>query len=277
MQPEDHAFLYELEENFWWFAGMREITAALLDPICPKTEARSILDAGCGTGGMMSWLQRYAGNGQVAGVDLSPTAVDFCRLSGHVTAVQASVTDLPFSDSSFDLVTSFDVLVQLPGETSADRAIDEIRRVLKPQGIAFVRVAAYEWMKSSHDTALQTQHRYSLDELIGKMKHAGFDVLRTTHANCLLLPLAVFRRLILKRIGLASGSDVKPLPSTLRWLNSALTATLRTEALWLRRPTARLGFGLSAICIAQKPSRPYSSNSQTARDTARSSSALSQG
>jgi ubiquinone/menaquinone biosynthesis C-methylase UbiE len=275
MQPEDHAYLYQLEEDFWWFAGMREITAALLDPVCPTTRDRSILDAGCGTGGMMSWLKRYAGNGRVAGVDLSPTAVGFCRLGGHTTVAQASVTDLPFSDSTFDLVTSFDVLVQLPGETSADRAIDEIKRVLKPEGVAFVRVAAYEWMRSSHDSALHTQHRYLLEELAGKMKRAGFDVLRSTHANGLLMPLAVFRRLVLKRIGLASGSDVKPLPSALRWLNSALTATLRTEARWLRRPSATLSFGLSAICVAQKPSRPHASNSQTARDTARSSSDLS--
>ncbi len=255
MQPEDYAYLSELEDDFWWFAGMREITAALLDPFCPTTRDRSILDAGCGTGGMMSWLKRYAGSGRVAGVDLSSTAVGFCRLGGHTAVAQASVTDLPFADATFDLVTSFDVLAQLPGAASADRAMDEIQRVLRPEGIAFVRVAAYEWMRSSHDSALDTQHRYLLAELVGKMKRAGFDVLRSTHANTLLMPLAVFRRLVLKRIGLASGSDVKPLPSSLRWLNSAMTGTLRTEARWLRRPAAKLGFGLSAICVAQKPAR----------------------
>jgi ubiquinone/menaquinone biosynthesis C-methylase UbiE len=271
MEPEDHAYLYELEQDFWWFAGMREITAALLDPVCPTTKERSILDAGCGTGGMMAWLERYAGNGRVAGVDLSPTAVSFCRMGGHTASAQASVTHLPFPDSTFDLVTSFDVLVQLPGEANADRAIEEIHRVLKPGGIAFVRVAAYEWMRSSHDSALHTQHRYRLEELVGKMKRAGFDVLRSTHANTLLMPLAAFRRLVLKRIGVASGSDVKPLPPSLRWLNSALTATLRNEARWLRRPTAKLSFGLSAICVAQKPA----SNSRIARDTASNSSASS--
>ena len=42
--------------------GMREITRTLLDPVCPPTGDRLTLDAGCGTGGMMSWLKRYAGN-----------------------------------------------------------------------------------------------------------------------------------------------------------------------------------------------------------------------
>jgi ubiquinone/menaquinone biosynthesis C-methylase UbiE len=274
MQPADHAYLYELEDSFWWFAGMREITAALLDPVTPFPTDRAILDAGCGTGGMMSWLARYAGRGCVAGIDLSPAALDFCRLSGHTTVAQASVTSLPFPDSTFDLVTSFDVLVQLPGSGSDDVALGEIRRVLKPGGITFIRVAAYEWMKSSHDTALDTQHRYSLAEIIGKVKHAGFDILRATHANSLLMPVAIFQRQVLKRIGLASGSDVKPMPAPLRWLNPALTAALRAEARWLTRPQTRLHFGLSAICVAQKPLTVHGSNSQIARDTARNSSTL---
>ena len=239
---------------------MREITAALLDPVCPPTRNRSILDAGCGTGGMVTWLKRYAGNGRVAGVDLSPTAVAFCRLGGHTTVAQASMTDLPFPDSSLDLITSFDALGELPDEASADRAINEMQRVLKPEGIAFVRVAAYEWIRSSHDSAQHTQHRYLRGELAGKMRRAGFDVLRSTHANGLLMPLAIFQRLILKRAGLASGSDVKPLPPSLGWLNSALSATLRSEAHWLRRPSATLRFGLSVICVAQKPSRSHSSS-----------------
>jgi ubiquinone/menaquinone biosynthesis C-methylase UbiE len=274
MQPADHAYLYELENNFWWFAGMREITSALLDPFFSFAKDRVILDAGCGTGGMMSWLARYAGNGHVVGVDLSPAALGFCRLGGHETVAQASVTSLPFSDSAFDLVTSFDVLVQLPGTGFDDLALCEIRRVLKPGGITIVRVAAYEWMKSSHDTALDTQHRYSLDELIDKVEQAGLVVLRATYANSLLLPVAMFQRLVLKRIGLASGSDVKPLPAFLHWLNPILTMLLRTEALWLTRPQARFGFGLSAICVAQNPREVQHSTSQIARDTASSSSTL---
>lgn len=254
MKPADHAYLYELEQSFWWFAGMREIIAALLDPVCPVATDRTILDAGCGTGGMIPWLARYAGNGHVTGIDLSPAALGFCHLAGHETVAQASVTSLPFSNSTFDLVTSFDVLVQLAGPGSDDLALREIRRVLKPGGITIVRVAAYEWIKSSHDTALDTQHRYLLEELIGKVEHAGFSVLRATYANSLLMPVAMFRRLVLKRIGLASGSDVKPLAVLLRWLNPILTAALRTEARWLTRPQTRLRFGLSAICVAQKPS-----------------------
>ncbi len=252
MQPEDFAYLYELESDFWWFVGMREITAALLDPICPPGIDRQILDDGAGAGGNIAWLKRYAGKGQVAGIDVTSEALKFCRKQGHQLLVQASATNLPFRESNFDLVSSFDVLVQLPEEGSDKFAISEIFRVLRPGGIAFVRGAAYEWLKSDHDAALATYHRYSLEELAEKMKDAGFEILRTTYANSLLLPVALVRRLLLKRIGLARGSDVKPMPSGLRWLNAPLTAALRAEAAWLKRRTG-LPFGLSAICVARKP------------------------
>lgn len=136
MQTEDYAHLYALEEDFWWFTGMREITAALLDPVCPPAPGknRSILDAGCGTGGNLTWLERYAGSGPVVGIDLISDALQFCRARAHPRLTQASVTDLPFADANFDLLTSFDVLVQLPGARSDERAMREMYRVLRPGG-----------------------------------------------------------------------------------------------------------------------------------------------
>jgi len=255
MQTEDYEYLYQLEENFWWFAGMREITGVLLDPLLPPRD-RVILDAGCGTGGNLEWLARYSGNGCIVGIDLIPTALEFCRERGSQRLARGSATDLPFADEAFDLVTSFDVLVQIPGRGADERAMREMFRVLKPGGVAFVRGAAFEWMKSGHDLALGTQRRYTLDELWEKLTRAGFEVLRETYANSLLFPIAAVRRLALKRLGLAgSGSDVKPLPQNLQWLNRVLTNALRWEAKRLRDPKAKLTVGLSAICIVRKPDR----------------------
>jgi SAM-dependent methyltransferase len=245
--------MYALEESLWWFVGMREVTRSLLDPVCPQGQVRDVLDAGCGTGGMLRWLERYAGGGNVAGVDLSADALAFCRGRGLRDVAGASVTALPFAGSTFDLVTSFDVLVQLRGESSDELAMREMFRVLRPGGVAFVRVAAYEWMRSGHDEALGTQRRYTLALLVGRMERAGFRVRRATYANALLLPAAALRRLVLKRLGLADGgSDVKPLPSGFEWLNSALAAALKAEASLLKRPGANLPAGLSAICVAEK-------------------------
>jgi SAM-dependent methyltransferase len=256
MRADDYADLYALEADLWWFVGMRAITAAVLDPICALGSDRVVLDAGCGTGANLAWLARYAAGGRVVGIDVASPALHFCRERRHPDLVQASVTHLPFDDHAFDLLTSFDVLGQLPDASADQQAMREIHRVLRPGGVAFIRVAAYEWMRSDHDGALATHRRYSLREVTGKIERAGLRVVRETYANSVLLPVAAVRRILLKRMGLAArGSDVKPLPPALRWLNRALAAALRAEARLLRHPHAALGVGLSAICVAEKPLR----------------------
>lgn len=256
MQAEDYNYLYELEDHFWWFAGMRTIAGVLLDQYCEADCNRRILDAGCGTGSNLLWLQRYAGDGKIYGIDLSFEALQMSRQRGPKRLAQASVTHLPFDDSSFHLVTSFDVLVQLPRGGADVQAMREMYRVLRPGGICFVRAAAYEWLRSGHDETLGTQKRYRLSELSLRLERNGFEVLRTTYANSLLLPAAAFRRLVLKRVGLAdSGSDVKPLPPWLEPLNTIMRVMLQAEAAWLHTIRLSLPAGVSAICVLRKPDR----------------------
>jgi len=130
MHTEDYVYLHELEERFWWFVGMRAITSALLDPFCLPASDRMILDVGCGTGGNLIWLARYAGTGRVLGIDREETPLHLCRSNDIQLLAQASATALPYAEESFDLVTSFDVLCQIPGAGEDDRAIDEMYRVL---------------------------------------------------------------------------------------------------------------------------------------------------
>ena len=230
---------------------MREISKVLLDPICARAHERDVLDAGCGTGGMLSWLTQYAGNRRVVGIDLSPTALEFCRERNHQQLTQGSIAQLPFADSTFDLVTSFDAIQHVLDKGDV-RAIAEIFRVLRPGGFAFIRVSAYEWLRSGHDEALNVQRRYTLGELSDEMHRVGFTIRRATYANTLLLPVAVIKRLVLSRFGSAHAeSEVKPWPKSWQWLNGLMTLPLKLEAGVLRRMD--LPFGVSAICIGEKP------------------------
>ncbi|MBS1795434.1 MAG: class I SAM-dependent methyltransferase [Acidobacteria bacterium] len=250
MQAKDFEDLYETEEKMWWFAGMREISAALLDGLC-RSDCARILDDGCGTGLNLEWLRRYGEPAAISGLDVERVALGFCRARSDAALFQASATDLPLAADAFDLVTSFDVLVQIPGDGADERALAEMFRVLKPGGLVLVRVAAYKWMFSGHDRAIDTQRRYTLPELAAKLEAAGFTVLRRTYANTILFPVAVIRRLVLKRIGLADEhSDVKPFPPALDWLNRLFTRILFAEARYLKKRS--LPFGLSAVCVARK-------------------------
>ncbi len=91
-------------------------------------EGADVLEVGCGTGLV---LERVAGFARRAeGVDLSPGMLDKARARG-LTVREASATDLPFDDASFDVAYSFKVLAHVP---EIDRALREMARVVRPGG-----------------------------------------------------------------------------------------------------------------------------------------------
>jgi hypothetical protein len=94
------------------------------------------------------------------------------------------------------------------------------------------------------------QYRYERDELAKRLERAGFTVEWTSYANGFLFPVILARR-FLKRAGIGGGSDVKPLPRGLGWLDGVFRAILAREAFWFKAGR-RLPFGLSLICYAKK-------------------------
>lgn len=104
----------------------------------------TILDVGCGGGKTIETLARAASAGRVFGVDYSGASVAVARTvnaaaiaAGRVDIQEASVSRLPFSPATFDLVTAVETHYYWP------RPIDDMReiaRVLKAGG-QFVLIA----------------------------------------------------------------------------------------------------------------------------------------
>jgi SAM-dependent methyltransferase len=249
MEPEEYEFLYKLEETFWWFVGMREITDSIVLRNFKPGANRRILDAGCGTGFNLAHFARV-GSSTVFGLDLSAAALHNVRKRGFNTVCQASIDDIPFASDSFDLIVTFDVLCQVD-DPAGQKSLEEIRRVLRPGGLVFIRVPAFEWMRSSHDDAVHSKRRFTRPGLTAQLEHAGLSTEFISYANCFLFPVVILRRM-LKRFGIGQGSEVRPLPGALGWVDPLFRGILGTEAALFRRGT-RLPFGLSVVCIARKP------------------------
>jgi len=161
------------------------------------------------------------------------------------------VEALPFADSSFDLVTSFDVLYHL-GVGSDVAALQEFNRVLRPEGLLLLRLPAYDFLRAHHDEAVHTRERYTKHKLGRRLHEAGFGAAKFTYANTLLFPLAAIKRLGERLFpGLSSGSDLT-MPHPV--VNGLMLALLRIEARLIRRTS--LPFGLSLLCLATKPATP---------------------
>lgn len=108
----------------------------------------TILDAGCGGGRNLVYFLR--GGCQVFGVDQNPQAIEQIRRLAKTLAPNlslenfqtGSVEKMPFEDEHFDAVISSAVLHFAENEPHFDRMITEMRRVLKPQGLFFARLAS---------------------------------------------------------------------------------------------------------------------------------------
>lgn len=244
MNVEEYEVMYRVEDSHWWYRGMEAITRAVLDRVVGRVRNLRILDAGCGTGAVMSYLADY---GQVTGFDFAAEALQFCQLRGRERLSRASVLALPYADQSFDLIASFDVL--------CDRAVDddelalrEFARALQSGGRLLLRLPAYDWLHGKHDEAVHIRHRYTARELKDKLRCTGFEVEHISYANMLMFPLAALKRMSERFVPVKQqGSDLTIGTSI---LNTPMRLILSLEAPCIAR--VGLPFGLTVVALARK-------------------------
>jgi ubiquinone/menaquinone biosynthesis C-methylase UbiE len=97
-----------------------------------------ILDIGCGGGYTISNLASKIVNGKVFGIDYSKLSVKYSQKycknhidDGRVKIEEASVSNLPFPNNKFDLITAVETFYFWPDKTND---LKEILRVLRPGG-----------------------------------------------------------------------------------------------------------------------------------------------
>lgn len=137
VEPGSRAFFDHIRPwmnpyKFPWIMARIEREAALL-------RGKHLLEIGCGMGyDSLEFLKRGV---RVTATDLTPNAVALTRRHFEVEQVQAEAVrtanalDLPHADDTFDAVWANGVL-HATGDT--ERAIQEARRVLKPDGRAII-------------------------------------------------------------------------------------------------------------------------------------------
>jgi ubiquinone/menaquinone biosynthesis C-methylase UbiE len=106
-------------------------------------KGKTILDIGCGSGGIALHLVERHGAAHATGFDVEQPVIEAAsrRAAARGLAEKASFIPgpLPFADRSFDVVFSKDALLHVPDK---DALFAEIFRVLKPGGV----FAASNWM-----------------------------------------------------------------------------------------------------------------------------------
>lgn len=194
---------YENEEKLscHWDRSSADDLAKMVEP-----HGKLVLDLGCGTASAGAAFVRAGA--MVLGCDLSRAclAVARERLDG---VVRADAKELPFRDAIFDYVVARGALHHM---SEPGLAVREVRRVLKPGGVAlFADPREFAWLepikrvlRKDDDSFSHDHHAYPADEysaLIGRelqVEEAGawypFGIIVTVGLDLLPLPRVLPKR-----------------------------------------------------------------------------------
>lgn len=236
--------MHAVEDRMWWYRGLRLLVADLLQWALERSKARGcVLDAGCGTGGMLARLGASVGGRATIGLEYDLNAAALAIAKTRRPIVAGSVTGMPLGDAVIAAYLSLDVLCHAGVEPAA--ALDEARRCLAPRGVAVFNLPAYSWLLSAHDKRVHNVRRFTSGEARAMVARHGFRVLRSTYWNTLLFPLMLLHRLIERD---DAESDVRDFP---RWQDALFSAALAVERAAIRCGI-RLPFGGSLILVAAR-------------------------
>lgn len=253
-QPE-YQRMFEVEQKLWWYQILHQKVLKGIRDHCQKpAEKLSVLDAACGTGGLLFFLRQH-GFQQLSGFDYSPHAVLFSGKRGldveqgdlrHVENFRPGV--------HYDVITCNDALYFLTDEEIV-RAMSTFRRRLKPGGILLINIHAFEAFSGTHDVAVGSTRRFTRSDFRRYAASAGLTITGSTYWPFLLsLPIYLVRNWQRYQIRRGVYSSAPP-DSDVRYpgnlINGILKVIVRSEELLL--PSAP--FGSSLFMVMQPTAR----------------------
>ena len=222
--------MYDAERKLWWYRILHAKTIRVISHYNSNNQDIKLLDAGCGTGGMMESL-RLAGFSTVIGFDASADAVEFSKSRGF-TVFEHDLTQLADFQTStkVDILICHDVLCYFD-DTTIIALFEQVRDRLNPDGIFITNNNAHPVFSGAHDVVLGIKRRFTKKELQQLAHQAGLQVSYATYWSLFLSPLIAlvrgFQRIAMK-VGVLKPtvSDVSVPPV---WLNQTFWAIVRLE------------------------------------------------
>ncbi len=231
MERAEYEHMHAVEDRMWWYRGLRKLVTDQLARALSRSRAGGpVLDAGCGTGGMLRVLGPAVAGRPTIGLEYDPMAAGMAKAKAGRPILSGSVNELPLGDGTLGAYVSLDVLCHASVEPV--RALKEAHRCLGPGAIAIFNLPAYSWMLSAHDRRVHNARRFTRGEARALIAAPGFRILRASYWNTLLFPLMLIHRLVERG---DAESDVRDYP---RWLDAIFSTALAIER-------AAIGAGLS--------------------------------
>ena len=182
----------QIEHSHWWFFGRRKLFQKMINDLVPRLSWR-VLDVGTSTGTNLRLLNNM-GFEDVTGLDLNPEAIRFCAEKGLGDVKLGDIENLPFENETFDLILATDIIEHVEDDA---RAVQELQRVLAPDGKLLITVPAFKALWGHNDDTSHHKRRYVAREVLALIKSAGLHIRRDFYFNFLLFfPIWVARQFI---------------------------------------------------------------------------------
>lgn len=137
-------------------------------------ENSKVLDVGCAKGFMLFDMKEAIPNITIEGIDISSYAIENAKEEIKSFLKVANAKELPYEDSSFDVVISINTIHNLEKKECA-KALQEIQRVSR--GKSFITVDAYrneEEKEAMYAWNLTAKTIMSVDEWIAFFEEVGY-------------------------------------------------------------------------------------------------------
>lgn len=238
-----------MEDRHFWYLARREVVLDALARCVPDVARRTLFDIGCGSGGLLGFLERHI---PVTGAcDAHRVGLEIARRRTTAPLVLVDDGRIPPLAPGQPLVGMFDVLEHLDDDEATLRWLFG---VLEPGGVLVLTVPAHPFLFGEMDRLACHRRRYRRGELLSKLRRAGFQVRLLTHFMAPLVPLLLlFRQAgrLLDGLGFRSAERSTQELAVVPGFNGAMRSLLLLERLWLRRFS--LPFGSSLIAVAARP------------------------
>jgi SAM-dependent methyltransferase len=243
--------MYEAEEKLWWYRILHEKVLVEIQQRFAFRKDLSILDLGCGTGGLLHYLRKKKFT-NLQGIDYSDASIYFSK-TRKLNVQKANINDILslFKGQKFDVIICNDVFYCLD-KIQIISVLQGISLLLEADGIFISNNNAFNIFYGTHDIAVGGKWRFTRKDFQEFLQNIPLQIQHYSYWTWVLSPLVLSIR-IFQQIQLKLGLiDTSKLVSDVNippvWLNELFYKIVKMEEKILEKGF----FGSSLFMIVRK-------------------------